>query len=73
MSVNSGIWKLKKERNIRFSQPLKATLYLPPELKPFAKDIKNLHKISKTLFEPPQEPYSEIAKGCYISIESSTP
>jgi valyl-tRNA synthetase len=73
MSVNSGIWKLKKERNIRFSQPLKATLYLPPELKPFAKDIKNLHKISKTLFEPPQEPHSEIAKGCYISIESSTP
>jgi valyl-tRNA synthetase len=68
MSVNSGIWRFKKERNIRFSEPLKATLHLPPELKPFAKDIANLHKISKVLFEPPQEPFVEIAKECYLIL-----
>jgi valyl-tRNA synthetase len=69
ISINSGLWKFKKEHNIRFSHPLKATLYLPQELKIFAKDITNLHKVSKISFEPPQGAFVEVAKGCYLSVE----
>ncbi|WP_350309066.1 valine--tRNA ligase [Ignisphaera cupida] len=68
MNLNSSIWKFKKDRNIRFSEELKATLYLPKELQVFSKDIKNLHKITKIEFGVPEEPYINLGNNCFLKI-----
>jgi valyl-tRNA synthetase len=72
ISVNHGIWKFKKEKNMRLSEPLKATLYLPLELEPFAKDIADLHKVERIMFGKPQKHAIEIAKNCYLVVEEQS-
>ncbi len=44
MEFNSYVWKLKKERGMRLSEPI--SLEIPEELEPFKGDIVRLHKIS---------------------------
>ncbi|MEM1594557.1 MAG: valine--tRNA ligase [Ignisphaera sp.] len=68
MNINSAIWKYKKESNIRFSEELKATLYIPKELEIFAKEIRNLHKVSKVEFGTPEKPFIELGYGAFLKI-----
>jgi len=55
MELNSRIWTYKKSRNMRLSEPLKGTLYIPQELEPFAKDLAALHKIEKVVVGQPSD------------------
>ncbi len=67
MKINSGVWTYKKSRNMRLSEPLNAVLYLPNELEPFAKDLKELHRVADVkIGEQAPENAIEIAPQCYL-------
>ncbi len=69
MKVNSGIWTFKKSKNMRLSEPLNAILYLPEELRPFAIDLKYLHKVAEVKVGDKSPSNSlEIAPSCYLYV-----
>ena len=63
MKFNAAIWGYKKKMNIPLRETLKATVYAPERLKPYAKDLRAMHKIEKLVFSKPPE------KACRISDE----
>ena len=47
MELNSAVWSYKKSRNMGLGARLNAVLYIPPELEPFAKDLKSMHRVER--------------------------
>ncbi|NPA04701.1 MAG: valine--tRNA ligase [Crenarchaeota archaeon] len=43
MELNSAVWGFKKKNNIRLSQPLPGTLAVSEKLKPFARELEDMH------------------------------
>lgn len=60
--INSAVWKYKKENNIRFSQPLEGTLYIPEEASAIKEDIATLHKVKEVIAGKPREGERNIIK-----------
>ena len=69
--INSAVWKYKKENNIRFSQPLQGTLYIPESATPIAEDIAKLHKVQKVVAGEPDttEEVIKLDEGIFLRLE----
>ena len=66
VKVNSAIWKLKKRLNIRFSDELRAILYIPEEARDIAEDIKVLHRVIDVKLGKPSEWDEDLGNGIYV-------
>jgi len=56
--VNHAIWKYKKSRGIKLSEPLREAVYLDAKLRPVAEELVDLHRLEHLEFyekEPPQD------------------
>lgn len=62
MEFNSSIWKLKKRLKLPLSAPLPGTVYAPEILKPFAEDIKYMHRPEKIEFGKPLSEAEQISE-----------
>ena len=65
MDLNSRIWTFKKNRGMKLSDPLVGVLYIPKDLEPFAKDIKELHKISDIRIGITPKKGQDLGQGIY--------
>jgi valyl-tRNA synthetase len=68
VEVNSAIWKWKKERGVRLSEPVRGTLYLPEELAGVADDVRYLHNVERVATGVPQSWDYELGRGVYLKI-----
>ncbi|GAY25149.1 valine--tRNA ligase [Desulfurococcaceae archaeon AG1] len=72
IKVNSAVWKYKKERNMRFSEKLNATLYIDNQnARSIEREIKDLHRIPEIAIGKPGENAEEIAEGIWILRKST--
>lgn len=72
MKLNSKIWTYKKKNKIALNQPLKATVYVPEELKPLVYDLKIMHRVSEILTykeKPKIEKLIDLGDGIYLKLE----
>ncbi len=53
-SVNSAVWRVKRERNLSLRSPIRK-LYLPKKLEPFAIDLRAMHNCEEIIFEEPKD------------------
>ncbi|MEM2273726.1 MAG: valine--tRNA ligase [Candidatus Bathyarchaeia archaeon] len=73
MEFNNAIWQYKKKHKIALSQDLDATVYAPPDLKPFGDDLKAMHRIKTLIFgEPEKEGAEKISDDIYILAEEAS-
>jgi valyl-tRNA synthetase len=68
VEVNSAIWKWKKERGVRLSEPVRGTLYLPEELAGVVDDVRYLHNVERVVTGVPQSWDYELGRGVYLKI-----
>lgn len=68
VEVNSAIWKWKKERGMRLSEPVKGTIYLPEELAGVAEDVKYLHNVERVVAGVPDSWDYELGRGIYLKL-----
>ena len=68
VEVNSAIWKWKKERGMRLSEPIKGTLYLPEELAGVADDVRYLHNVERVAIGVPESWDYELGRGIYLKL-----
>ncbi len=68
VEVNSAIWKWKKERGMRLSEPVKGTLYLPEELAGIADDLGYLHNVERVVIGVPESWDYELGRGIYLKL-----
>jgi valyl-tRNA synthetase len=68
VEVNSAIWKWKKERGVRLSEPVRGTLYLPEELAGVVDDVRYLHNVERVATGVPQSWDYELGHGVYLKI-----
>ncbi len=66
MKINSAVWKLKKSKNMRFTETLDAILYIPEEASAIAEDIRVLHRVTKVIAGKPEDWDEELGDGIYI-------
>ncbi len=66
MQVNSAVWKYKKSKNMKLSEPLHAVLYIPEEATPILEDLKTLHKVSRVELGKPESYDEDLGNGVYI-------
>ncbi|MEM4513987.1 MAG: class I tRNA ligase family protein, partial [Ignisphaera sp.] len=67
IEVNSVIWKYKKQNNMKLSEPLNATMYIPEKLAIAAKDLKHLHKIKEVIVGgKPNDNYIKLTQNIYL-------
>lgn len=71
IAINGAIWKYKKQHNIRFSEPLNASLYIPGDLALVAKDIASLHKLRDVVVGRPSsdKKYIEFVENVYLVFD----
>lgn len=69
VEVNSAIWKWKKERGMRLSEPVRGTLYLPEELAGVADDVRYLHNVERVATGVPQSWDYELGRGVYLKLD----
>ena len=69
VEVNSAIWKWKKERGVRLSEPVRGTLYLPEELAGVADDVRYLHNVERVATGVPQSWDYELGRGVYLKLD----
>lgn len=74
VEINHAVWKYKKERGMRLSEPLKASLYVDREgVEEIAEEIADLHKIQKIVRGKPAASSEEISPGIWIVSEPGDP
>jgi valyl-tRNA synthetase len=69
VEVNSAIWKWKKERGVRLSEPVRGTLYLPEELAGVVDDVRYLHNVERVATGVPQSWDYELGRGVYLKLD----
>ncbi len=69
IEVNHAIWKYKKERGMKLSQPIERKVFLPIIVKPAHEELVDLHGLANTEYyeDKPPENTVEIGGGVYIS------
>jgi len=55
MTVNSAIWKYKKDHGKALRTPI-SEVWIPEELKPLERDLKEMHQIQNLNYGTPKEP-----------------
>ena len=66
ISINSAIWRFKKGRGMRLSERIEATIYIPAEAAPIARDVKALHRVREVVPGKPAEWDEELGGGVYL-------
>lgn len=66
MNFNTAIWRYKKENGLALSSELNVTIFASPNLRPFEKDLKAMHKIRELRFTHPPSNAIEIGHNVYI-------
>ena len=62
---NSFLWRFKKSKGLALSAPLKYEVYAPELLKPFERDLRAMHKISKLTFVKESKVGVKVGEGAY--------
>ncbi len=69
IAINSSIWKYKKLQNLRLSDRIHGTLYIPEYLSPYAKDLEVFHRIGSVIIGVPKSGnYIELIKDVYLEL-----
>ncbi|MET1159707.1 MAG: valine--tRNA ligase [Thermoprotei archaeon] len=68
--INSAIWGYKKKRNIKFSEEITETVYLPIDVEPVIKELIDLHHLRNVEFYTDKPPSSATYIGGYVYIST---
>ena len=68
MKFNSVIWQYKKKQGMSLKDQLRLVL-APKEIKPFAKDLKKMHRIKELVFDQKlkeKEKMIDVGEGVFV-------